>query len=69
MRELFSIKLVYTVKRTFLVSLLVFSKITRRNHNTQHSLLKMLELWKDALDKGMSVDDIFMDPKPKPLVP
>ena len=33
----------------------------RKNHNTQHSLLKMLELWKEALDKGKSVDAIFMD--------
>ena len=33
----------------------------RKNHNTQHSLLKMLELWKEALDKGYSVAGIFMD--------
>ena len=33
----------------------------RKNHNTQHSLLKMLELWKEALDKGKSVGAIFMD--------
>ena len=25
-----------------------------KNHNTQHSLLKILELWKEALDKGKS---------------
>ena len=31
------------------------------NHNTQHSLLEMLELWKKALDKGKSVGAIFMD--------
>ena len=31
----------------------------RKNHNTQHSLLKMLELWKEALDK--SVGAILMD--------
>ena len=29
--------------------------------NTQHSLLKMLELWKEDLDKGKSVSAIFMD--------
>ena len=33
----------------------------RKNHNTQHSFLKMLELWKEALDKGKSVGAIFMD--------
>ena len=33
----------------------------RKNHNTQHSLLKMIELWKEALDKGKSVSGIFMD--------
>ena len=33
----------------------------RKNHNTQHSLLKMLESFKEALDKGNSVSAIFMD--------
>ena len=33
----------------------------RKNHNTQHSLLKMLELWKKALDQRKSVSAIFMD--------
>ena len=33
----------------------------RKNHNTQHSLLKMLELWKEALDQRKSVSAIFMD--------
>ena len=33
----------------------------RKNHNTQHSLLKMLENFKEALDKGNSVSAIFMD--------
>ena len=33
----------------------------RKNHNTQHSLLKMLELWKEALDKGKSSAAIFID--------
>ena len=33
----------------------------RKSHNTQHSLLKMLESSKDALDKGNSVSAIFMD--------
>ena len=33
----------------------------RKNHNTQHCLLKMLEKWKEALDKGNFVDAVFMD--------
>ena len=32
-----------------------------KNHNIQHCLLKMLEKWKEALDKGKFVDAIFMD--------
>ena len=32
-----------------------------KNHNIQHSLLKMLEKFKEALDKGSSVSAIFMD--------
>ena len=31
------------------------------NHNTQHLLLEMLELWKKALDKDKSVGAIFMN--------
>ena len=33
----------------------------QKNHNTQHSLLKILELWKEALDKDNSVGPFFMD--------
>ena len=33
----------------------------RKNHNTQYALLKMLELWKGALDKGKFVGAISMD--------
>ena len=33
----------------------------RKNHNTQHSLIKMLENFKEALDKGNSVSAIFID--------
>ena len=33
-----------------------------KNHNTQHCLLKMLENWKEASDKGNFLDAIFMDP-------
>ena len=33
----------------------------RKNHNTQHSLLKMLEKWKLVLDKGCTIRAIFMD--------
>ena len=32
-----------------------------KNHNTQHSLLKILELWTEDLDKGKSAGAIFMD--------
>ena len=41
----------------FSISLTGFHK----NHNTQHSLLKMLELWTEDLDKGKSAGAIFMD--------
>ena len=33
----------------------------RKNLNTQHSLLKMLEKWKLVLDKGCNIGAIFMD--------
>ena len=33
----------------------------RKNHNTQHFLLKMLEKWKLVLDKGCKTGVIFMD--------
>ena len=33
----------------------------RKNHSTQHSLLKILENFKEALDKVNSVSAIFMD--------
>ena len=33
----------------------------RKNHNTQYSLLKMLQSFKEALDKGNSVSAMFMD--------
>ena len=33
----------------------------RKNHNTQHSLLKILENVKEVLDQGNSVKTIFMD--------
>ena len=32
----------------------------RKNHNT-HSLLKMLEKWKELLDKNWHIGAIFMD--------
>ena len=32
----------------------------RKNHNTQRSSLKALELWKEALNKGKSVAATFM---------
>ena len=33
----------------------------RKNHSTQHSLVDMLEKWKNTLDKGGFVCAIFMD--------
>ena len=33
----------------------------RKNHNTQYSLISMLEKWKVSLDKGEYVGVIFMD--------
>ena len=33
----------------------------RKSHNTQHSLILMLEKWKKALDKEENVSAIFMD--------
>ena len=33
----------------------------RKNHNTQHSLISMLEKWKVSLDKGEYVGVTFMD--------
>ena len=33
----------------------------RKNHNTEHSLLKMLEKWKVVLDKGYNIGAISMD--------
>ena len=33
----------------------------RKNHRTQHCLLKILETWKNMLDKGGYVCAMFMD--------
>ena len=33
----------------------------RKNHNTQHCLMRMLEKWKKAMDKGGYICAIFMD--------
>ena len=41
-----------------------FSKLLtgfRKNHGTQNALIKMIELWKKALDEGNKVGAIFMD--------
>ena len=35
----------------------------RKNHNTQHSLLKMLEKWKLFLDKGYNIGVIYLSLK------
>ena len=33
----------------------------RKNHNTQHVLINMIENWKSNLDKGKRIGAIFMD--------
>ena len=33
----------------------------RKNHRTQHSLVPMIEKWKNALDKGEYICALFMD--------
>ena len=33
----------------------------RKNHNTQHVLLNMIENWKSNLNKGNKIGAIFMD--------
>ena len=33
----------------------------RKNHSTQHALLKMIETWKESLNKGNEVGVLFMD--------
>ena len=33
----------------------------RRNHNTQHCLIKTLEKWKHILDNGYIIGVLFMD--------
>ena len=34
---------------------------SRKNHNTQHCLMSMLERWKKTLDKGGNICAIFLD--------
>ena len=34
---------------------------SKKNHNTQHSLVNMLEKWKNTVDKGGFVCAIFID--------
>ena len=33
----------------------------RKNHNSQYSLLKMIEVWKKIFDKGNEIAVILMD--------
>ena len=33
----------------------------RKNHNTQHALLNMIENWKSNLDKGNKIGPVFMN--------
>ena len=41
-----------------------FSKLLtgfRKKHGTQNALIRMIELWKKALDEGNNIGAIFMD--------
>ena len=55
-------KLIYSQINTFITD--KFSKnLTgfRKNHNTQHALLNMIENWKIDLNKRNKIGTIFMD--------
>ena len=42
----------------------IFSNVLtgfRKNHGTQNALVKMIELWKKALDENKNIGAIFMD--------
>ena len=55
-------KLIYSQINTFITD--KFSKnLTgfRKNHNTQHVRLNMIENWKIDLNKGKKIGTIFMD--------
>ena len=57
MSTVFEKIILYQINESLLSNLLTgFCK----NLNTQHCLLKMLKIWKEALDKGTFVDTIFM---------
>lgn len=67
--------LVYSAALSKVVERIIFNQIKKyiepffynlltgfgKNHNTQHCLLKMLENWKEASDKGNFVDAVFKD--------
>lgn len=57
LRKLFSIKSVFILNHFFLIYLLD----SKKNHNTQHSLLKLLESQKQALDQVKYIGAIFLD--------
>ena len=55
-------KLIYSQIYTYMGD--KFSKYLRgfrKNHNTQHVLINMIENWKSNLDKGKRIGAIFMD--------
>ena len=55
-------KLIYSQINTYVSD--TFSKYLtgfRKNHNTQHALLNMIENWKSNLSKGNKIGAIFMD--------
>ena len=39
----------------------LFLPVSGKNRGTQNAILKMIELWKKALEKGDNVRAIFMD--------
>ena len=54
--------LIYSQIKTYMSD--KFSKYLtefRKNHNTQHALLNMIENWKSNLNKGNKIGAIFMD--------
>ena len=40
---------------------LIYLKGFRKNHGTQHALLKMIETWKTKLNMGHKIGVIYMD--------
>ena len=55
-------KLVYLQLNNYMQNkFLIYLTGFRKNHGTQHTLLKMIETWKTKLNMGHKVDVIYMD--------